>query len=87
MDANISLKQALAHVWPDAKPGVQSFLCFSIHEHWVSFCRRHHGNDSHEETLPLEIAIPFTKNMIPVAICELNKRFIMATCVPKTDDE
>lgn len=85
-----TLKQALAHVWPDAPPGIKKFLYFQIRGRWRSLYQRHepqcardagdHGEPARKiRALPREIAIPFIARMVPLTIAELNNRFIMAS--------
>jgi hypothetical protein len=76
----LTLKQALENYWPDAKPGMKRFLNSEIQERWKSLYLNQNGHDTDNESeLPREIAMPFIARMVPVAIAELNSRYIIAS--------
>jgi hypothetical protein len=74
----LSLKQTLEMVFPEAKPGHKKFLYFAIRGWWRSLCQKN-MSVSNSTRLDREIAVPFVKKMIPVAIAEITSKFLKET--------
>lgn len=72
-----SIEQAIDTIWLKAPPGIRNFLRSEIEDKWLSLCKE--LNEDGKPILRGDVALPFMKRMIAVAVADINKQFIEAT--------